>query len=294
MQNFKIISDSSCDLPESYLKELEIALVPYYVSFDTVTYFKEIVELKPREFYEKIVSQNLFPKTSLPPIQDYIDVFEMYLKQGMDVICMCLTTKFSGSFQSAINARNILLETYPNRRIEVFDTIQATGGQGLVVYEAARMQKAGYTLDELIEKLNRLKSTAKINFTVDSLEHLQKGGRIGKASALAGTILNIKPIIVVENGELIPNSKVRGRKKAIKTIIDMTVSEIGAEKEKYQLCLINAYRFEDIQLVKETLEKDYGFSILEPVFDVGVTIGTHAGPTAIGICYIKKFEYLDK
>jgi len=293
MQNFKIISDSSCDLPESYLKELEVTLVPYYVTFDTVTYLKEIEELKPREFYEKIMSQNLFPKTSLPPIQDYIDVFEKYLKQDMDVICMCLTTKFSGSFQSAINARNILLETYPNRRIEVFDTIQATGGQGLVVYEAARMQKAGYSLDALIEKLNRLKSTAKINFTVDSLEHLQKGGRIGKASALAGTILNIKPIIIVQNGELLPANKVRGHKKAIKTIIDMTVSEIGAEKEKYQVCLINAARSDDAQVLKSVLEEDFGFSILEPVFDIGVTIGTHAGPTAIGICYIKKFEYLD-
>lgn len=293
MQNFKIISDSSCDLPESYLKELEVTLVPYYVTFDTVTYLKEIEELKPREFYEKIMTQNLFPKTSLPPIQDYIDVFEKYLKQDMDVICMCLTTKFSGSFQSAINAKNILLETYPNRRIEVFDTIQATGGQGLVVYEAARMQKAGYPLDTLIEKLNRLKSTAKINFTVDSLEHLQKGGRIGKASALAGTILNIKPIIIVQNGELLPANKVRGHKKAIKTIIDMTVSEIAAEKEKYQVCLINAARPEDAQIIKNVLEEDFGFSILEPVFDIGVTIGTHAGPTAIGICYIKKFEYLD-
>lgn len=293
MKDYIIISDSSCDLPDSYREEFNIALVPYYATLDNTTYLKEIVELRPREFYKKIVSDKLFPKTSLPPIQDYIDVFEPYLKKGLDIICMCLTSKFSGSYQSAMNAKNILLETYPESRIEVFDTIQATGGQGLVVYEAARMKAAGYTLDNLIEKLNLLKETAKINFTVDSLEHLQKGGRIGKASAFAGMILNIKPIIVLKNGELNPHAKVRGHKKAIKTIIDMTIDEIGAEKEKYNICLINAYRDEDISQLQKTLEDDYHFSILHPVFDVGVTIGTHAGPTAIGICYIKKFEYLD-
>lgn len=293
MKEYKIISDSSCDLPESYLKELDINIVPYYATFDSTNYLKEIVEIKPREFYEKIVSEKLFPKTSLPPIQDYIDVFEPYLKKGLDVICFCLSTKFSGSFQSALNARSILLETYPNCRIEVFDTIQATGGQGLVVYEAARMQKAGYTLDEMIAKLNITKQTAKINFTVDSLDHLQKGGRIGKASALAGTILNIKPIIVMKNGELVPHSKVRGHKKAMKSVIEMTVDEISAEKEKYHICLINAYRDTDILAVQKTLEDDYGFTLLKPIFNVGVTIGTHAGPTALGICYIKKFEYID-
>jgi DegV family protein with EDD domain len=293
MSTYKIISDSSCDLPESYRKKLDIGLVPYYVTLDNKTYLKEIVELQPREFYEKIITEQVFPKTSLPPIQDYIDVFEPYLKQGMDIICMCLTSKFSGSYQSAINAKNILLETYPDSRIEVFDTILATAGQGLIVYEAARMKAAGYSLDQLIEALNRLKDTAKINFTVDSLEHLQKGGRIGKASALAGMILNIKPIIVLKNGELMPHSKVRGHKKAIKTILDMTVDEIGAEKEKYHVCLINSYRDEDAAQLQKTIVEDYGFSILEPIFDIGVTIGTHAGPTAIGICYIKKYEYLD-
>ena len=292
MSNYQIISDSSCDLPEITRKELDIDLVPYSVTFDSKKYYKEIVEIKPKEFYERIVQEKLFPKTSLPSIQDYIDIFEKYLSKGIDILCMCLTAKFSGSYQSACNAKQILSETYPERQIEIFDTIQATGGQGLVVYEAARMKNTGYSMQELIEKLNKLKQTARINFTVDSLDHLQKGGRIGKASALAGTILNIKPIITMQNGELIPYSKVRGRKKALKAIIDMTADEILQQKEDYQICLINAYRIEDVTEVKKVLTQDYNFTILEPIWDVGVTIGTHAGPTAVGICYIKKFETL--
>lgn len=292
MHPYQIISDSSCDLPETLREKLNIALVPYYVTFDTVHYKKEMEEIKPAEFYQKIVEEKLFPKTSLPPIQDYIDIFETYLKKDMDIICMCLSSKFSGSYQSALNAKSILSETYPDRRIEVFDTIQATGGQGLVVYEAARMKDAGYDMDTLITTLEQLKKTARINFTVDSLEHLQKGGRIGKASALAGTILNIKPIITMQKGELVPYSKVRGRKKAVKAIIDMTVQDIQKQQAEYDICLIHAVRAQDCKEIRKILTQDYDFCIIEPTFDVGVTIGTHAGPTAVGICYIKKYTCL--
>ena len=290
MPNYKIISDSSCDLPEQLRNELEIDLVPFYVSLDQKKYYKEITELGIDEFYSEVVANNLFPKTSLPTIQDYMDIFENYLKQGLDIICFCLTSKFSGSYQSAVNAKGILLENYPSRKIEVIDSIQATGGQGLIVYEAGKMRQEGYSFQEVIEKSNKLKETARINFTLDSLDHLQKGGRIGKVSALAGTILNIKPIIVVKDGKLIPDSKVRGHKKALQEIISKTVKEIGQEKEKYDVCLLNSCREEAVAYVEKVLSENHGISIIKPIFRVGVTIGTHAGPTALGICYIRKFD----
>lgn len=288
MCQYKIISDSSCDLPEALIKKLDIDFVPYYVTFDQVEYFKEKVELAPEKFYDIMIKEKLFPKTSLPPIQDYIDVFEKHLKEKKDIVCMCLSSKFSGSFQSATNAKNMLLEEYPNRRIEIVDTIQATGGQGLVVYEACQMQQAGYSIDEMLQTLEGVKKTAKINFTVDSLEHLQKGGRIGKASALAGSLLNIKPIIIMKNGELIPESKVRGKKKAVQTILQMTLQEIADDTDSYDVILITANRFDDIHLIKEVLQEKNIYFIDNP-WIIGATIGTHAGPTAIGICYIKKY-----
>ncbi|MCI8867463.1 MAG: DegV family protein [Anaerotignum sp.] len=293
MKPYQIISDSSCDLPTNLLETLNIGIVPYYVSFDTVSYYKEILELTPETFYDEVKARKVYPKTSLPPIQDYINIFEPYLKEGKDILCICLTSKFSGSYQSAINAGNILLETYPDARIEVMDSISVTGTQGLLVYEACRMRDEGYSLDRLVETLDRQKQTSKINFTVDSLDFLQKGGRVGKASALAGTILNIKPIIIMTDGELFPSGKVRGHKKALRHIIEMTKEEIGAEKEKYRICVIRAER--ERQAAAEEVSDELrgeGFDVTDEIWPIGITIGTHAGPTPIGICYIKKYEYL--
>ncbi len=288
MSNYKLFSDSSCDLPEDYVTQYHIGIIPYSVSLGDEIYYKEIVELKPEDFYQKIAEKDVFPKTSLPSIQDYIDMFTPTLEAGKDIICLCLSSKFSGSFQSALNAKQILLETYA-QKIEIIDSCQATGGQGLLLYEMAQMQSAGYGFEKVVSEAKRLRDTAKINFTVESLEYLQKGGRIGKASALAGTILNIKPIITMWHGELSPVGKVRGFQKAVKTMIDMTQKEIGAEAEKYQLCVLSAENMEKAIELKQILQQTTSFDLLEIPFQVGVTIGAHAGPTALGICYIKKF-----
>lgn len=294
MRTYQIISDSSCDIAPEYIEKTGLGIVPFFVSFDGENYYKEIYELTPNEFYDRINESSVFPKTSQPTIQDYLDVFEPHLKAGKDILCLCLTSNFSGSFQSAVNAKNILSETYPEARIEVLDSRNVTGIQGLLVWEVIRMRDEGYTLNQQLEKINILKETTKINFTVDSLEHLQKGGRIGKAAALAGTILNIKPIIVAQYGELFPESKVRGHKKALRTIMDMTRQEIGDQKEKYRLLLL--YAEKERKPATEELANELkaeGFELITPpLAQVGITIGTHAGPTAIGICYIKKHEFI--
>lgn len=294
MNTYKIISDTSCDIPAPMLKELDVTYVPFHVSFDMEHYLKELQDITPDEFYDKINAEKLYPKTSLPSVQDYMDAMEPVLKEGKDIFCMCLTSKFSGSYQSAVNAANILSESYPNRQIKVMDTICVTGSQGLLVREACRMRDAGFSLEKIEETLEKQKNTTKINFTVDSLDYLQKGGRIGKASALAGTILNIKPIIVMKDGELQPESKVRGFKKALKSIIDMTKTEIGAEKDKYLVCIIRGEKekLQSAMEVADTLRTE-GFDVDDTVYTVGITIGTHAGPTPVGICYIKKYEYID-
>ncbi|MDD3394269.1 MAG: DegV family protein [Anaerotignum sp.] len=292
MRPYQIISDSSCDIASEYIKKTELGIVPFSVSFNGEKYYKEIYELTPNEFYNRMKESSVFPKTSQPTIQDYMDVFEPYVKEGKDILCLCLTSNFSGSFQSAVNAKNMLSEAYPEARIEVLDSRNVTGVQGLLVWEVIRMRDKGYTLDQQLEKIEALKGTSKINFTVDSLEHLQKGGRIGKAAALAGTILNIKPIIIAQHGELFPESKVRGHKKALRTIMEMTRQEIGDKKQQYRLLLL--YAEKERKAATEELAEELraeGFELITPhLTQVGITIGTHAGPTAIGICYIKKHE----
>lgn len=290
MRPYQIISDSSCDISPEYIDKMNIGIVPFWVSFHGEVYEKEVFELTPTLFYDTLNKTSVFPKTSQPTIQDYMDVFEPYLKEAKDILCICLSSKFSGSYQSAINAKNMLLETYSDAKIEVIDSRNVSASQGLLVWEAIKMRDDGYTLDQVVEKIEILKETTKINFTVDSLEYLQKGGRIGKVAALAGTILNIKPIIVVRDGELFPESRVRGHKKALHTISTMTRNEIGDKKEQYRLVFLYAQQARK-ELTQELADqfKSEGYEIMNPpLVQIGATIGTHAGPTAIGIGYIKK------
>ena len=289
MSEFKIFSDSSLDMPDPLVNQWEIIRIPYSVTFDKETYYKEHVDLSPDQFYEKIHSEKMHPSTSLPPIQEYTEAFLPVLKEGMDVLCFTLSAKFSGSYQSALNAKMILEEEFPDRNIVIIDSILATAAQGLLVYEACLMKKAGYSLKDVAAKVEELKHTARINFTVDSLDFLQKGGRIGKAGALAGTLLNIKPIITLENGELHPSSKVRGKKKALNHIIEKTWKESASSKDKYVVGVIYGTQKEDADYVYHALENE-GILPLPDYFQIGLTIGTHAGPTAVGIAYIKNFD----
>lgn len=290
MSDFVVMSDSSCDLPDSLVKKYNIELIPYYVSFDQNNYYKERVQLAIKDFYHKLRTDNLFPKTSLPSVDDYMNAFSPLIKEGKGIICFCLTTKFSGSYQAAVNAKNILLEEYPNAQIEVINSIQATAGQGLVVMQAAKMQKAGYSLKEIVEKIEILKESARITFFVDTLEYLEKGGRIGKVSALIGGVLNFKPLIVVKNGELIPYGKIRGRKKATKKIIEMAEEIITDDLSNYEFCIAHSDCLDDAENLRKLLEKEWDIELDYPFFEIGTTIGTNTGPDVIGICFIKKYD----
>ena len=293
MNAYKIIADSSCDIPISLMKANDISYVPFNVSFDQETYLEELKDITPDEFYEKLNAEKLFPKTSLPSVQSYMDAMEAALKENKDVLCLCLSSKFSGSFQSAMNAANILSESYPDHVIKVIDSTCATACEGMMVLEACRMKDAGMDINAVAEKLEVLKETSRIFVTVDSLEHLQKGGRIGKASAMAGTILNIKPIIAMKDGELHPESKVRGSKKALKQIVDMTKGKIGDEKDQYRIIFVHGDKEREATAVELANElRAEGYDVAEDVWTVGITIGSHIGPTPIAVCMLKKYEFV--
>jgi len=293
MNAYKIIADSSCDIPISLMKANDISYVPFNVSFDQETYLEELKDITPDEFYEKINAEKLFPKTSLPSVQSYMDAMEAALKENKDVLCLCLSSKFSGSFQSAMNAANILSESYPDHMIKVIDTTCATACEGMMVLEACRMKDAGMDINAVAEKLEVLKETSRIFVTVDSLEHLQKGGRIGKATAMAGTILNIKPIIAMKDGELHPESKVRGSKKALKQIVDMAKGKIGDEKDQYRIIFVRGDKEREATAVELANElRAEGYDVAEDVWTVGITIGSHIGPTPIAVCMLKKYEFV--
>ena len=155
-EKIQIISDGSLDLSRELTRERDILVVPFYVSFDGETYLKEGVELDIREFYQRIVDHpDVFPKTSMPSVDDYYQVFLPLAKQDVPMICICITTKFSGSMQSATTARNMILEEYPKARITVIDAEINTVLQGLYVLEACRLRDLGWEYDRMVDSAAR-------------------------------------------------------------------------------------------------------------------------------------------
>ena len=204
-EKIQIISDGSLDLSRELTRERDILVVPFYVSFDGETYLKEGVELDIREFYQRMVDHpDVFPKTSMPSVDDYYQVFLPLAKQDVPMICICITTKFSGSMQSATTARDMILEEYPKARITVIDAEINTVLQGLYVLEACRLRDLGWEYDRMVERLLAIRESGRIFFTIGNIDYLKHGGRIGKVMGISGSALKIKPLTRITSGR---NSK---------------------------------------------------------------------------------------
>lgn len=294
MCTYKIVTDTASDIFPSIIDTTVMPRVPFYVTFDKENYYKEIVEMSIDDFYNKINSEKAYPSTSQPIIADYISVFEPILKDGLDILCFSISSLFSGSYQSAVNAASIMKEKYPDRKIITIDSLQATGGMALIVYQSHLMKEAGYSIEENADIIEKLKHETIINWTVGTLSFLQHGGRIGKSAALAGTIFNVKPIICLREGELFPVENVRGIKKAIKAIIDKTDREIKGHESDYYMTLFYAEAYDPIMDIITEHYSDSKYSFNNNMARLGVTIGSHTGPNVIALAYSKKYTCYNK
>ena len=293
--DYEIITDGSCDLSQEITKEKGIIVVPFYVSFDDQVYQKEMIEIGVREFYEKMVSNpGVYPKSSMPSVQDYVEAFLPVVKEKKAVLCICITTKFSGSMQSALSAKEIVLEDFPDAVITVIDATVNTVLQGLYVLEAVNMKEQGMEYEKAIERLEEIKSTGRIFFTVGNLEYLQHGGRIGKVAGIAGTLLGIRPLITLKEGEIFASGIARNRKKSMEKVIELLknyLRECALALSKYSLTVGYGYDYEEACLFRDMvaagLKEEFG-SIEISIFQIGATIGVHTGPYPIGVGIIQK------
>lgn len=293
---FHVISDGSCDLPMELAEEKNVTIVPFYVSFDDEHYQKENVEIGIRDFYQQMVDRKgVYPKSSLPSSQDYVDAFLPYARDGMPVICICITTKFSGSLQSAMNARGIILEEYPKAQITVIDSTVNTVLQGLFVQEAVKLRDSGRSYQDTIKRLEEIKGTGRIFFTVGDMEYLKHGGRIGKVSAVAGSILGIRPVITLKQGEIFPSGIGRGRtsttEKALNLLIDY-LKNSGKPVDCFSLVIGFGYDRQEAESFRmhalETLQAK-GLPVKDiPLCQIGATISVHTGPYPLGFGVIEK------
>ena len=296
-EKIQIVSDGSLDLPNELVEEKRIKVVPFYVSFDGETYVKEKEELDVREFYQKMVDHpQVFPKTSMPSVQDYYDVFEPLVKEGTAVICICITQKFSGSMQSATTAKDMILEEYPDAKITVIDARVNTVLQGLFVLEACRLKDQGLEYDRIIESILKIRETGRIFFTIGSIDYLKHGGRIGKVAGIAGSALKIKPRITLKEGEIFNSGITRNRKKSLEKVVDMLkeyLDEVDAKPGEYSFCIGFGYdrkeadEFKD--MLKDLVRERLGIDEIG-IYQIGATIGVHTGPYPIGVGIIKHAE----
>ena len=296
-QAYQIITDGSCDLSLEEVKALNVKVVPFYVSFDQEHYFKEIEEVGVRDFYQQMVDQpDVFPKTSLPAIDDYITAFMPYVEEKMPVICLCLSSKMSGSYNAACNAKNIILDDYPDAKITVIDSIVITGLQGLLVKETARMLKNGLSYEETVEQIEKTKETGRIFFTTADISYLKSGGRLGKLMSIANNALKIKPLILFKAGEIFPTGVVRARKKSYDKIVEQTqkyFKESGENPDDYDFSVGYGYDAEEGKAFRDYILEDLKtYSNLQSLdtFQIGATIGVHTGPHPLGIVCLKRYD----
>lgn len=296
--NFGIVSDSSCDLPESYVQTEQVEIVSFYLSFDGEEYYREGKEISIPEFYQRMAENpDCFPKTSMPSIQDYVDAFLSFVKKGLPVLCICLSRKLSGSLQAAVNAKQVVEEQFQGARIEVVDSCLATALQGMLVKNAVEMRHAGKTLDEAAEALRSLRQSGHIFFTTDDLKYLEHGGRIGKAASVAGSVLKIKPLIQFYDGELGSAELCRGRKKSLQKIIDKMesyIQDLKIEPEDYFLVTgvgLWVPEYDEFKMrLRERLGTS-GFHVREwEDIQIGATIGVHTGPYPLGAGLLRQWK----
>lgn len=297
-EKIQIVSDGSLDLAKELTDSKDIIVVPFYVSFDGETYRKEGEELDVREFYRQMVDHpDVFPKTSMPSVDDYYRVFLPLAKEGTPVICICITTKFSGSMQSANTARDMILEECPDARITVIDATVNTVLQGLYVLEACRLRDMGWEYDRIVERILEIRESGRIFFTIGNIDYLKHGGRIGKLAGLAAGALKIKPLITLKEGEIFGSGITRSRHKSMEKVVQMLkdyLDERNAKPGEYSFAIGFGYDYEEAcqfrDMLKDLVRERLGIDEIG-IYQIGATIGVHTGPYPIGVGIIKRADW---
>jgi DegV family protein with EDD domain len=294
---FKIFSDTPCDFTREYAESVDVTLVPLYVSFDGEHYQKDIYELSTDDFYNKMMNEKVYPKTSMPSVQDYIDFFLPYVKDGVPIISITITTLFSGSYNSANMAAEQIKEDYPDAKITVLNSQLNSGAQGLLVYEAMRMNKDGVDYETAVKVLEKMTGMGTVYFVIEGLDYLKKGGRIGKVASIITGALNIRPVLYMSNGEISISGITRTRKKSVAGVLDGVKKHFKSNNldvNDYEFTVETANGQEECDDLRARLESEMNVQCIESreyyKTRVGMITGCHTGSYTMGIGYMPKYQ----
>ena len=284
MTQYQIITDSACDLPKSMLRELNILTVPLSVNFRGESRKDSVEDAEVKELYDAMRGGEVATTSAANP-DNWATVMEPVLAEGKDVLTLAFSSGLSTTYQSAVIAANDLAEKYPDRKILIVDTCAAALGQGLLVWHTCKMRDTGLSIEALAQWVEDNKNHVAHWFTVDDLVYLKRGGRVSAATAVLGAMLNIKPVLHVDNeGHLISMVKARGRKAAINTLVSK-LGELGEGWDNETVFICHADCLRDAQALAETVKTKYG---VKEAFigNLGAVIGSHAGPGTVALFFM--------
>lgn len=288
MRDYIIMTDSCCDLNQQEVEELDLTVLPLSFTIEgrTLLNTPDCADMAPEEFFQKIAA-GADCTTAAVNVGQFTDAMKAALSEEKDILCICFSSALSTTYQSACIAANDLRAEYPEAKIIVIDSLSASRGQGMLLYRAVRERREkGLAIEALADYVRSIIQSQCHWFIVDDLNHLKRGGRVSAAAALAGTVLGIKPVMHTDSeGRLIPVSKARGTKAALRALVDK-VAEIGVEPDKNQPMLIcHANCPDSVAYVKELLKERFGVTDVRADF-IGPVIGAHTGCGTLGLFFV--------
>jgi len=285
----KLMADSTCDLSKEILDRYNIGVAPLSIFINNVTY-KDKVDITADEFFKYLPSLPELPTTSMPSPEEFISIIDDAVLKGYDeFLCICMSSGTSGSYQSAVIAKDLYFEKHPetNIKIHVVDSLSMSHGSGYLILKSAQLMEQGYTFDQLIEFNEKYKTKVKHFLCVDDLNNLIKSGRLTNASAFIGKLLKVKPIMTMKKGKGAIVAKERGITKVLKYYVDEFIKRVDPEMTNF---IIIGYTSDSIvaEALKTKLVAETGFKGDIYIMQMGVSVGTHVGLGGLSMFYIEK------
>jgi DegV family protein with EDD domain len=284
MGRVSIVTDSTTCIPDRLLEELRIHTVPYYIHRGNDV-LRDLVTIDRESFYKWLPGEAELPTTASPGPGDYFKAYQQVVdeEEVNEIVSIHMTSKGSGAYQAAMAAKSMIAEIIPHLKIEVIDTLNVSMCHGWIAIEAARNAMINRSIHEVVEDIRRMIPITRMIQTADTLRYLYLGGRIGRAKHLIGSLLNIKPLIGMEDGEIVALGVARSRKQAYKAMVDMVVKNVGSGN-KVKIAYVHAAAMEEAQKIKELISGR--LQIVEELFcELSPALGVHTGPGTAGLCY---------
>lgn len=286
MPDYKITTDSTTDITPELVDALELHVIPMIFTVDGKDYRNtpDNKDLDPHEFYEMLRNGKQSLTTQING-ETFKDEVRPFLDNGLDVLHLCFSSGLSSTYNSIRLAAEDLLEEYPDRKIIIVDTLAASMGEGLIVYHAGVLRKQGKSIDEVAAWVEENKLKLAHWFTVDDLNFLKRGGRLSGAAAFFGTVLNIKPVLHIDDeGHLIPIDKIRGRRKSLECLVDH-MAKTAVNPSEQVIFISHGDALEDAQYVEKLVRERFGVKTVY-MNHIGPVIGSHSGPGTVALFFL--------